>query len=168
MERETKWVKQAVTSEWLEEQEDSLGRSVSERLHTKILMERGSKVRSYASILVESGKSCLACQSKGKPAAQGSKLLFLAGMPAERGRHGCRERGADGALSLGAHHSLSWLEGLISLCLCSEGSFPPPPFQKLGKLLAHAADSSSSKWLIPECFPGSPSKHRPKGRALQH
>lgn len=132
MERETKWVKQAVTSELLEEQEDSLGRSVSERLWTKILMERGSKVRSYASILVVSGKSCLACQSKGKPAAQGSRGSFSAGMPAERGRHGWRERGADGILSLRAHHTLSWLEVLISLCLCSEGSFPPTPFQKLG------------------------------------
>lgn len=93
MEREIKGAKQAVTSELPEEQEDSVGRSVSERLCTKILMERGSKVRSYGSILVVSGKSCLACQSKGKPAAQGSKLSFLllecllrgVGMAAERG-----------------------------------------------------------------------------------
>lgn len=67
-----------MTSELLEEQEDSLGRHVSERLCTKILVERGSKVRSYASILVVSGKSRLACQSKGKPAAQGGELCFSA------------------------------------------------------------------------------------------
>lgn len=145
MERETKWVKQAVTSELLEEQEDSLGRSVSERLWTKILMERGSKVRSYASILVVSGKSCLACQSKGKPAAQGSRGSFSAGMPAERGRHGWRERGADGILSLRAHQTLSWLE-VSSPCVFVQRAPShqlPSKSWEAASLLAHAADT----WL---------------------
>lgn len=68
--------------------------------------------------------------------------------------------------SLGAHHTLSCLEGLISLCLCSEGSFPSKSWENSWPTLQTLG--SASKGLIPEGFPGSPSKHRPKGRALQH
>lgn len=88
-------------------------------------------------------------------------FLFSTGMPAEGGRHGCREGSTGGSQPWGSPHP--FLAGGVDVpASLSRGLLPTTSLPKAGKLLLSwpmfQTLGSAFKWLIPEHLPGRPSK----------